>query len=38
MRKYDYVYRLTADNYLIQPKIIKIMLRDTQKKKLIMDM
>lgn len=34
MRKYDYVYRLTADNYLIQPKIIKIMLRDTQKKKI----
>ena len=31
MEKYDYVYRLTADNYLIQPKIIKIMLTDTFK-------
>ena len=26
--KYDYVFRMTADNYLMQPKIIKNMMKD----------
>ncbi len=34
MKKYDYVFRLTADNYLIQPKILEIMLKETLKKKI----
>ena len=32
-KKYDYVYRITSDNYLIQPKIIKIMIKDAINKK-----
>jgi spore coat polysaccharide biosynthesis protein SpsF (cytidylyltransferase family) len=32
-KKYKYVYRITSDNYLIQPKIIKIMIKDAINKK-----
>lgn len=33
-KKYKYVCRITADNYLIQPEILKIMIRDSIKKKI----
>ena len=32
-KKYEYVYRITADNYLVQPKIIKKMINDAKNKK-----
>jgi len=32
-KKYEYVYRITSDNYLIQPKIIKRMIKDAKNKK-----
>ena len=31
-KKYKYIYRVTSDNYLIQPKIIKKMINDAVKK------
>jgi spore coat polysaccharide biosynthesis protein SpsF len=33
-KKYGYVCRLTSDNYLIQPEILKKMIRDSIKKKI----
>ena len=33
-KKYNYVYRITSDNYLLQPKIIKIMLKEAIKKRI----
>jgi spore coat polysaccharide biosynthesis protein SpsF len=33
-KKYKYVYRITSDNYLIQPTIIKRMIKDSLKKKI----
>jgi len=34
LKKYNYIYRITSDNYLIQPRIIKKMIYDAFKKQI----